>query len=176
MSKNPNLNISVEDIEKMRDIVLSHDKQQPGNVIHDINKPPVVPYVHQQFPKMVYAPHYDQFKASHPDAIPHEVADMFLVVKSAEELEIAIAKGWLLKPPAKEVEPGSGSGSAGGRHPRAQAAQEGQERKAVARDEAVALDARAAALDARVADRPLCLPGRGGPPAARLHPHALPRV
>jgi hypothetical protein len=76
-------------------------------VIHDINKPPVVPYVHQQFPKMVYAPHYDQFKASHPDAIPHEVADMFLVVKSAEELEIAIAKGWLLKPPVKEVEPGA---------------------------------------------------------------------
>lgn len=50
--------LSPEEIERMREIVLAADGQKQPAII-DINNPPRVPYVHQEFPRMVYH-HKDQ--------------------------------------------------------------------------------------------------------------------
>lgn len=102
MPKNPNLEIPVEDVEKMRDIVAQHDAHNTKNIVHDLHNPPKVAYNHQAFPKMVYAPHYDHVRHGHPDSIPHEIANMVRVVNSAEELDAALAQGYSLQPPQAE--------------------------------------------------------------------------
>lgn len=51
----PNQTIfSQAEIEKMRLFVNEHDKANVSSKIHDLNNPPKEPYVHQEYPRLVY--------------------------------------------------------------------------------------------------------------------------
>lgn len=46
-------NLSLEQIEALREVLAQHDKKHTENVF-DLSKPPKVPYVYQEFPKSLY--------------------------------------------------------------------------------------------------------------------------
>lgn len=96
-------NFSDQQIEQLREVLLKHDaekRRQPN--VFDLNNPPKVPYVHQEFPKMVFAPDFDHDKAGHPETPWNERQAMTKIVKDKKELEAALKEGFLLEPPKQE--------------------------------------------------------------------------
>lgn len=69
-------NLSAEQIEALREILLQADKNSSQNVF-DLSKPPKEQYVYQEFPKVMYSEH------GHVHT-----------VKSVEEEQAMLAKGW----------------------------------------------------------------------------------
>jgi hypothetical protein len=69
----------------------------------DLNHPPKVPYKHQDFPRVVYAAHYDGEFHSHPDTPRTEKVDMTLLVNSQEELDLALENGYQIDPPPQPI-------------------------------------------------------------------------
>lgn len=94
------LGITHEEAERMRNILAKFDsspENKPQQI--DLNNPPKVPYTHQEFPRLVYAAHYDHAFHSHPDNSHTEKVDMTLKVNSQDELDAALADGYQLEPP-----------------------------------------------------------------------------
>ena len=99
-------NISAEEADRLREMLLKYDRDRPPNVF-DLSKPPVKSYTHQAFPKVVY---------NHEASVPEHVIkkkDLLnnayqqlepakLVTKnvnSSEELADELEQGWSTKPP-----------------------------------------------------------------------------
>jgi hypothetical protein len=74
--------ITQEDLEKMRSIVLQHDSQNKIKEF-DLNNPPKEAYKHQEFPRCIY----------------HHKKGISKVVPTQEELDAHTAKGWAKEPP-----------------------------------------------------------------------------
>lgn len=80
--------LTAGEIDRMREIVLAHDKNQPAaNREFDLAKPPVVPYRYQEFPRMVY----------------HHAKRLTKTVTNSDHLEDALAAGWSKQPFPVEV-------------------------------------------------------------------------
>jgi len=78
------------EIEKMRLFVTEHDKSKGSNNTFDLNNPPRVPYVYQEFPRLVY----------------HHGARKHKPVHSADEHKAALADGFQNEPfPAEAAVP-----------------------------------------------------------------------
>jgi hypothetical protein len=78
-------NLTSEEIERMRAIVAQADEENgsPGMPKEfDLNNPPKVPYVHKEFPKMLYKDGRN------------------CVVQNRAEMEGKLAQGWTRKPVA----------------------------------------------------------------------------
>jgi len=74
---------SFEEIERMRAILAQHDQHARGVPREfDLNNPPTVPYVHQEFPKVMFHHEKRGMKKA------HSIADM----------EEAINNGWSCDP------------------------------------------------------------------------------
>lgn len=100
---------TAEEIEKMRSLVLAHDKEKNAVNVFDPNNPPKVPYSHKEFPKVVYdhkasKPSRDklvmQHGTEHVQHVPAKLATKN--VNNQAELDAALAEGWELKPPVLE--------------------------------------------------------------------------
>lgn len=76
----PNTSLTVDEIEKMRQLVAAHDANNNFGGIKefDLNNPPKQPYRYQEFPRIVY----------------HHKLGKTKVVHSAEELLHAEARGY----------------------------------------------------------------------------------
>lgn len=83
-----NEQLSQGEIERMRQILKSHDAQQTPVKTMDLNNPPHVPYQYRAFPKMVY-----DHSASKEGHIVSRV------VRDEIELKDAISGGWDKNPP-----------------------------------------------------------------------------
>lgn len=82
---------SNEEIEHMRNILTAHD-QAAGKGIQefDLNKPPQQPYVHQEFPRIMY----------------HHGKRIYRSAANAEEMQAALDSGWKKEPyPPEGAEP-----------------------------------------------------------------------
>lgn len=76
------------EIETMRAMVQQHDSQNASiNREFDLNNPPKVPYVHQEFPRIIYQHEKRRHKA----------------IQNAKELADALQQGWRLEPYPQEV-------------------------------------------------------------------------
>ena len=77
-----------EEVERMRMLVLEHDK---GGKLQefDLNKPPRLPYHYQPFPKMIY----------------HHERNAWRVVQNQDELEAWQARGWTQEPLPQDPAP-----------------------------------------------------------------------
>lgn len=102
--------LTEQEIEKLRTGILQHDSKANTNNVFDLNKPPKVPYVHQAFPKMLYRhegslPSRAVTKSSlSGDITTHEPPKFITkVVKSEEQMETALAEGWVTDPPNFET-------------------------------------------------------------------------
>jgi uncharacterized protein YecA (UPF0149 family) len=100
-------NLTQQEIESMRALVAQHDNE--GKISEfDLNKPPKVPYRHQDFPRMVYnhklsAPsRVDLVKGKDGDVQERHVEPKIVskIVHDEDELEAALEAGW-----SKEVPP-----------------------------------------------------------------------
>ena len=100
---------SAEEIEKMRSVVLAHDKQHNAVNVFDPNNPPKVPYTHKAFPTIVYdhkasKPSRDklvmQHGTEHVQHVPAHLATK--TVNNQAELDEALKAGFQLKPPVLE--------------------------------------------------------------------------
>lgn len=80
-------NLSLSEIEKLREALIQHDRTQKP---FDINNPPPTNYRHQEFPRLVYK--HGSTKTP------------FKTVANEDELEKAIAAGFTKDPPV-EVHP-----------------------------------------------------------------------
>lgn len=68
-----------QEIERLRQIVIDHDKKNFGGMKEfDLNNPPQEPYRYQEFPRLLYRHGTDKTK----------------VVRDQEQLEAALADGW----------------------------------------------------------------------------------
>lgn len=77
-------------IEEMRQLVAQHDQQNTrstGIQQFDINNPPKVPYVHQEFPRVMY----------------HHGKREMRKANNAEEMAEALAAGWKKEPFLEEA-------------------------------------------------------------------------
>lgn len=97
------------EVERMRQILASHDSQAKKSTIHDLNNPPKEQYRFQKFPMMVYDlqgsyPSRDEerpksnslgFETVH---VPAKVISK--VVSSDQELESSINLGWSIEAPS----------------------------------------------------------------------------
>lgn len=81
--------LSHEEIERMRQIVQQHDAERKPMQVFDLNNPPKEPYRFQKFPMMVY-----DLTHSEPGHVVSQI------VRSEEELESALARGWVETAPA----------------------------------------------------------------------------
>lgn len=96
-----NQQLSADEINKMREMVLAHDQKNAQSIVMDLSKPIIVPYTHQEYPKMVY-----DHAASEPgfwaakktvngDDLYHVPAKLVnRIVKNADELQAALAEGF----------------------------------------------------------------------------------
>jgi hypothetical protein len=75
--------LSFEEVERMRQIVQMHDSQRQPMQTLDLNNPPKQPYKFQKFPMMVYSPDGQR-----------------ILVKSEGQLQDALADGWSEQPQA----------------------------------------------------------------------------
>ena len=99
-------NLSANEIERMREIVLAHDRDKSKNVF-DLSKPPVVKYEHKKFPMMLYdhknaEPPRDEIRPTPQGAndlvhVPAKIRTR--MVHSEAELKSALDAGWKEKPP-----------------------------------------------------------------------------
>jgi hypothetical protein len=84
-------NLSIDEIERMRAILASHDaNNRVGIKEFDLNNPPKLPYVHQEFPRLVY----------------HHGRRIHRVAADAEALAEALEMGWSKEPYAAVVAAG----------------------------------------------------------------------
>lgn len=83
MSNTPLTN---DEAERLRQILNAHDQQTAPREF-DLNKPPVEPYKHQEFPRLVY----------------HHGERIYVVVRSREELEDAERNGFQKDPYPSEA-------------------------------------------------------------------------
>ncbi len=102
-------NLSQDEAEKLREMLLQYDRDRVPNVF-DLSNPPTKPYKHQEFPKIVYD-HAKSVK-EHADttkdvlgnvqvvAVPHFYATK--TVASQEELDAALDAGYSETPPTFE--------------------------------------------------------------------------
>lgn len=74
--------LSFEEVERMRQIVQMHDSQRQPMQTIDLNNPPKQPYKFQKFPMMIYS-----------------TDGQNIIVKSEQQLQDALAEGWLEQPP-----------------------------------------------------------------------------
>ena len=84
--------LTIDEIERMREIVLQHDSKNPKMAQEfDLAKPPVPQYRYQEFPRMLYKP-----------------GGATKVVNSQDHMDDALADGWSKQPvfdqPFVEVE------------------------------------------------------------------------
>jgi hypothetical protein len=79
------------DIEKMRQLVNDHDKKTSVNEF-DLNNPPRVNYVHQDWPRLMYGTNA-------------EGREVYKKVADREEHEAALEAGWSNTPVAVAVTP-----------------------------------------------------------------------
>lgn len=78
--------LSSAEVERMRTMIAQHDAAQTTQEF-DLAKPPVKPYVHQEFPKIIY----------HQDG-------RHRVVESERELQHWLSNGWSRLPVMAQVE------------------------------------------------------------------------
>lgn len=98
---------TLEEIEKMRETVLKSDREKITNNVFDLSKPPVVPYRHQEFPKIVYdhsksVPSRDIMKkmGTGNEELIHIPAKLaHRIVKDEKELKAALKAGFVEIPP-----------------------------------------------------------------------------
>lgn len=97
---------SPEEIEKFRSIVLDSDKKSGGVNVFDPNRPPHIPYKHQEFPKVLYnheesRPSRDKIVVQHGGEHLHHIPAKYvtLVVNNEKELNKALKDGWKEKAP-----------------------------------------------------------------------------
>lgn len=107
------LNLSPEEIDKMRRLIAEHDTKNRGGDI-DLSKPIVDPnyrYQDHPFPKMIYdhakaTPAHDVEKQTKNGRemihVPANLGGM--IVRNQAELSAALAAGYSLKPPTWELE------------------------------------------------------------------------
>lgn len=81
--------LSFEEVQRMRQIVAQFDADRKPMQTIDLNNPPKEPYRFQKFPKMVY-----DLENSVPGSLVTQV------VRSQEELDSAIERGWSEEAPA----------------------------------------------------------------------------
>lgn len=107
MGNNP-AQLSHEEAERLREILMQHDKKNnAGPNSFDLHNPKVPPYRHQEFPKLVY--HHENSKPSKDTAkinrdgnqeVIHTPAHLATKqVNNQDELEAALAAGYQEKPP-----------------------------------------------------------------------------
>lgn len=106
---NMNTQLSTDEVEKMRELVLAHDKQAAQSTVIDMGKPIIVPYAYRQFPQMVYdhnasEPGYWAIrKTQNGDELYHVTAKLVnKIVTSHAELEAAKEQGFVEAPPVLE--------------------------------------------------------------------------
>lgn len=95
-----------EEIEKMRETVLKADRAKITNNVFDLSKPPVVPYRHQEFPKLVYdhaasEPSRDIMRKSgngNEELIHIPAKHAHRIVKDEKELKAALKAGFVETP------------------------------------------------------------------------------
>lgn len=82
--------LTAAEIERLREIVLAHDKKNLGGMKEfDLNNPPKEPYRYQEYPRCIY--HHESGRSK---TVPHEAA-----------LTQALSEGWRLEPaPTSEPE------------------------------------------------------------------------
>jgi len=85
----PQTQLTRAELEQMRHILAQHDKQIGPMKEFDLNKPPVEPYRHQEFPKAMH---------HHGDRVTR-------IVASADEQKILEAQGFETKPYPSEAPP-----------------------------------------------------------------------
>jgi hypothetical protein len=91
------MELTHEEIERMREIVASHDSTNKGGIREfDLNNPPKQPYKYQEFPRLVY----------------HHKKRTHKPVHNASQLKAALAAGFDKKPfPAETDELDAGAAS-----------------------------------------------------------------
>jgi hypothetical protein len=77
------------EIEKMRMFVINADKQSTGGVF-DLNNPPRKPYIHQDWPRLMYN--------ADPAGMPKHIRAL-----DAADLENKLEEGWLMAPAGEEA-------------------------------------------------------------------------
>jgi hypothetical protein len=96
------------EIQQMRQLLAAHDADHKPMAVIDLNNPPKTPYKYHPFPKMVYDlqnsyPSRDEVRPRTNGAgveTVHVPANLvYKVVRSAEELEAALAEGWSASAP-----------------------------------------------------------------------------
>ncbi|HVH87682.1 MAG TPA: hypothetical protein VM912_13225 [Terriglobales bacterium] len=97
------MNLTPEEIERMRQIVQQHDSDRKPIQTVDLNNPPKQPYRFQKFPMMVYDlvnshPAHDEERPSRNgfgmDVFHVPAKVISLMVQSEEQLQEALAAGW----------------------------------------------------------------------------------
>lgn len=89
VNKMPMAELSFEEIQRMRQIVQMHDAQRAPMQTIDLNNPPKEPYRFQKFPTMVY---------DHEHSSSKKIINK--AVYSQDELDAAVAEGWVNTPPS----------------------------------------------------------------------------
>lgn len=106
------MSVELTEVEaaRLRQILAEHDSQHKPLQIHDLNNPPKVQYIHQKFPMMVYDLEHSQpahvtEEVVRVKGVPYKPGDhvpaqvISKIVRSEDELQDALAKGWSEKGP-----------------------------------------------------------------------------
>ena len=101
--------ISAEEAEQMRELLLKYEREKGPNVF-DLSKPPTPPYVHKEFPKVVYdwsksTAEFNEMRRTEGGGMSSVYVPAKYVTKNVndpEELAEALSAGWNEKPPVFE--------------------------------------------------------------------------